>query len=44
LIQEEVSLSTAAIKATLIEKYRWSEYATTARERIKEISNIVRSP
>ncbi|KAK7341247.1 hypothetical protein VNO80_24173 [Phaseolus coccineus] len=38
--QEEVSLSTAAIKATLVEKYRWSEYATTARERIKEISNM----
>ncbi|BAT91171.1 hypothetical protein VIGAN_06248400 [Vigna angularis var. angularis] len=38
--QEEVSLSTAEIKATLIEKYRWSEYATTSRERIKEISNI----
>ncbi|KAK7404312.1 hypothetical protein VNO78_05105 [Psophocarpus tetragonolobus] len=34
------SLSTAAIKATLIEKYRWSEQATTARARIKEISNI----
>ncbi|KAH1158320.1 hypothetical protein AAZX31_11G092100 [Glycine max] len=32
------SLSTAAIKATLIEKYRWSEHATTARARIKEIS------
>ncbi|KAH1141180.1 hypothetical protein AAZX31_12G019400 [Glycine max] len=34
------SLSTAAIKATLIEKYRWSEHATTARARIKEISSI----
>ncbi|WVZ01708.1 hypothetical protein V8G54_022514 [Vigna mungo] len=42
--EEEVSLSTAEIKATLIEKYRWSEYATTSRERIKEISNMVRSP
>ncbi|KAJ1379959.1 P-loop containing nucleoside triphosphate hydrolase [Sesbania bispinosa] len=35
-----VDISTAAIKAILIEKYRWSEYATTARARIKEISNI----
>ncbi|XP_027355162.1 ABC transporter G family member 15-like [Abrus precatorius] len=34
-------LSTAAVKAKLIEKYRWSEHATIARERIKEISNIV---
>ncbi|KAL5168849.1 ABC transporter G family member 15 [Glycine soja] len=41
-VEEEMSitgsLSTAAIKATLIEKYRWSEHATTARARIKEIS------
>ncbi|TKY67819.1 ABC transporter G family member 15 [Spatholobus suberectus] len=33
-------LSTAAIKAILIEKYRWSEHATTARARIKQISDI----
>ncbi|XP_020214727.2 ABC transporter G family member 15 [Cajanus cajan] len=41
-IHEGIStgLSTAAIKAILIEKYRWSEHATTARARIKEISNI----
>ncbi|KAG4966850.1 hypothetical protein JHK82_032565 [Glycine max] len=44
-VEEEMSittgsLSTAAIKATLIEKYRWSEHATTARARIKEISSI----
>ncbi|KAK7258127.1 hypothetical protein RIF29_32593 [Crotalaria pallida] len=35
-----MNLSTAAIRARLIEKYRWSEYATGARARIKEISNI----
>ncbi|KAK7312170.1 hypothetical protein VNO77_35838 [Canavalia gladiata] len=35
-----MNLSTAEIKAILIEKYRWSEHATTARARIKEISNI----
>ncbi|XP_061359630.1 ABC transporter G family member 15-like [Gastrolobium bilobum] len=35
-----MNLSTAAIKAILIENYRWSEYATTARARIKEFSNI----
>ncbi|OIW08808.1 hypothetical protein TanjilG_16389 [Lupinus angustifolius] len=34
------NLSTATIRAKLIEKYRWSEYATTAKARIKEISNI----
>ncbi|RDX84345.1 ABC transporter G family member 15, partial [Mucuna pruriens] len=34
------SLSSAAIKAILIENYGWSEHATTARARIKEISNI----
>ncbi|KAK7264052.1 hypothetical protein RJT34_31655 [Clitoria ternatea] len=35
-----MSLSTAAIKAILIEKYRCSEHATMARARIKEIANI----
>ncbi|KAE9616399.1 putative sulfate-transporting ATPase [Lupinus albus] len=35
-----MNLPTATIRAKLIEKYRWSEYATTARARIKEISNI----
>ncbi|KAL9296206.1 hypothetical protein ACSQ67_022102 [Phaseolus vulgaris] len=38
--QEGISLSTAETKAILVEKYRWSEQATTARARIKEISNI----
>ncbi|XP_045825395.1 ABC transporter G family member 15-like [Trifolium pratense] len=35
-----MNLPTAAIKAILIEKYRWSEYAICARARIKEISNF----
>ncbi|MED6220321.1 ABC transporter G member 15 [Stylosanthes scabra] len=35
-----MNLSTAAVKAKLIERYRWSEYATAARTRIKQISNI----
>lgn len=39
-----MNLSTAEIKAILIEKYRWSEYATCARARIKQISNFVSSP
>ncbi|XP_052115539.1 ABC transporter G family member 15-like isoform X2 [Arachis duranensis] len=34
------NLSTAAIRAKLIERYRWSEYATAARTRIKQISNF----
>ncbi|WVZ01710.1 hypothetical protein V8G54_022516 [Vigna mungo] len=38
--QEGVPLSTAETKAILVEKYRWSEHATIARARIKEISNI----
>ncbi|ESW03548.1 hypothetical protein PHAVU_011G023000 [Phaseolus vulgaris] len=38
--QEGISLSTAETKAILVEKYRWSEQANTARARIKEISNI----
>ncbi|KAF7833699.1 ABC transporter G family member 15-like [Senna tora] len=39
-IPEQESLPTAEIKARLIEKYKWSEYATTARARIKEILNL----
>ncbi|MED6135402.1 ABC transporter G member 15 [Stylosanthes scabra] len=35
-----MNLSTAAVKAKLIERYHWSEYATAARTRIKQISNI----
>jgi len=42
-MQEGISLSTAETKAILVEKYRWSEQATAARARIKEISNIVSS-
>ncbi|KAF1885031.1 hypothetical protein Lal_00028920, partial [Lupinus albus] len=34
-----MNLKTEEIKVKLIEKYRWSEYATAARARIKEISN-----
>ena len=36
-----MSLSSAEIKGKLIEKYQWSEYATTGRARIKQILNIV---
>ncbi|KAI4306736.1 hypothetical protein L6164_029989 [Bauhinia variegata] len=35
-----MNLETAQIKQILIEKYRRSEYATAARERIKEITSI----
>ncbi|XP_028758797.1 ABC transporter G family member 15 [Neltuma alba] len=35
---EQDNLSTAEIKAILVEKYQWSEYASTARSRIKQIS------
>ncbi|KAI9074854.1 hypothetical protein K1719_043162 [Acacia pycnantha] len=38
-IPEQDNLSTAEIKAVLVEKYQWSEYAATARSRRKEISN-----
>ncbi|KAK2434834.1 ABC transporter G family member [Trifolium repens] len=41
LAPSTMNLPTAAIKAILIEKYRWSEYAICARARIKEISNFV---
>nr|QMS43325.1 ATP-binding cassette transporter G family member 13 [Medicago truncatula] len=40
LASPTMNLSTAEIKAILIEKYRWSEYATCARARIKQISNF----
>jgi hypothetical protein len=39
-----MNLPTSAIKAILIEKYRWSEYAICARAKIKEISNFVSIP
>ncbi|CAI8617150.1 unnamed protein product [Vicia faba] len=35
-----MNLSIAATKAILTEKYRWSEYATCARARIKQMSNF----
>ncbi|KAJ9699243.1 hypothetical protein PVL29_008039 [Vitis rotundifolia] len=35
-----MNLATADIKATLVEKYKCSKYATKARSRIREISNI----
>jgi len=44
LMQEGVYFSTAETKAILVEKYRWSEHAATAKARIKEISNIVSNP
>ncbi|XP_054796036.1 ABC transporter G family member 12-like [Prosopis cineraria] len=37
-IPEQDNLSTGEIKEILVEKYQWSEYAATARSRIKEIS------
>ncbi|XP_058750916.1 ABC transporter G family member 15-like [Vicia villosa] len=40
LAPSTMNLSTAATKAVLIEKYRWSEYATCARARIKQMSNF----
>ena len=33
--------TTAEIKATLVEKYKWSEYARRVRTRMQEISSIV---
>ena len=41
LTDKSMNLSTAEMKAILVEKYRWSEYATAARSKIKDISNIV---
>lgn len=36
-----MSIPIAKIKATLVDKYRISEYATKAKDRIREISSIV---
>ncbi|PON89140.1 ABC transporter-like [Trema orientale] len=35
-----MNLATAEIRATLVEKYRYSKYATRARKRIQELSTI----
>ncbi|KAE8037196.1 hypothetical protein FH972_009806 [Carpinus fangiana] len=35
-----ITLAAVEIRAKLVEKYRWSEYATRARTRIQEISSI----
>ncbi|GMH11469.1 hypothetical protein Nepgr_013310 [Nepenthes gracilis] len=39
-----INVETAQIKATLVEKYRWSEYAARVRAKIQEIASIEALP